>query len=134
MKTNTLLTIAATLLVAFNARAITLEEGAGTYVGKLTSTREASVQRLNQVTVIQPDGQVTIYVYAKGDPQPQLVRGFLELHEDGTFPVPDGDGKLSLNGRHLTMTFHFLARPGYPETTLQFQGHRTERKLDLPTP
>jgi hypothetical protein len=114
-------------LTAFTAHAVTLDEVAGIYVGKMTATNSSGVTRFDQVTVIEPDGHVTFYLYAKGDTQPQVVIGFINpLYEDGTFPVPNGSGQITLKGRHLTLTLNL------PGLTTDFQGHRTDTALVLP--
>ena len=115
------LVLLAFFFTTLHAQALTIEQVAGIYTGKMTATTSNAVTRFDQTTVIEPDGHVTLYLYPKGESQPQVVIGFIDsLAEDGTFPVPNGEGRLSLHGKHLTLTLNL------PDLTTEFQGHRTE--------
>ncbi len=133
MKIRTLITSSVLLFSVPSLSAITFEELAGVYVGKRTETYPTVVMRYDEVTVIEPDGRVTNYLFSDLLPEPFVTSGVLVIDADGNFSVGEyGQGQLSLHGRHLTSTIHFSQTPLSSDVTVHFKGHRTEKVLDLP--
>lgn len=117
------------LLFAFipAAGAVTLEELAGTYVGKRTETyeNELGILRYNEIVVINAEGLVSSYIEFNGE---FLLAGsgVLDLNEDGTFGDEVSMGELTLNGRHLFVKVRF-SPPFFPDVVVQFQGRRSAK-------
>ncbi len=122
----------ALLLSILSLPAITLDELAGMYVGKRTETHPTFVMRYDEIVVIESDGRVTNYLYSDLSPEPIITTGVLEIDAGGNFPVgANGQGHLTLHGRHLAVTVH-TQTPLLSDVTVHFKGHRTEKPLDLP--
>ena len=120
-----------------NARAVTIDDVVGVYIGHRTTAYPTWVERGKEITVIEADGRVTNYLFFDWIPEGYALvsSGYLELNGDGSFPAGEGgSGSLTLHGRHLDVRVHFPASLNGLEATVHFQGHRTHKPIDLPLP
>src|SRR6266540_295350 len=110
MKTKSIAVVLCAVLLALIpvAGAVTLEELAGTYVGKRTETyaTDLGVLRYNEIVVITAERLVTSYIEFNGEFL-LASSGTLDLNEDGTFGDELSMGSLTLNGRHLAVKVQF---------------------------
>jgi hypothetical protein len=119
--------------------AITFDDLAGVYVGKRTETTAEATFRYDEVTLIEPDGLITNYIFADWLPGGVWsTQGHLEINEDGSFLSGlTGVGRLELHGRSLDVLVHFDAQigfPSWPETVVHARLHRTDRPLESLAP
>ena len=137
MKRNLALAVIGLSLIASSGAAITLEDVAGIYIGKVTRTSFDLVEHLDQVTAIYPGGDLVVYNYIKDRGQPRVL--FLEywrmapLSQFGTFGDLSTDayeGLVRLRGNHLTLVIEFA--DGF--TTRELQGRRVDAFPDFITP
>jgi hypothetical protein len=132
MKAKPLIMLSALLFSVLSLPAITFEELAGVYVGKRTETYPTFVIRYDEIAVIEADGRVTNYVFVDDLPEPFVMTGILVIDANGAFSVGEnGHGQLSLHGRHFTVTVQFSQTASFSDVTVHFQGHRTEKIVDL---
>jgi len=132
MKTKPLIMLSALLFSVLSLPAITFEELAGVYVGKRTETYPTFVIRYDEIGVIEADGRVTNYVFVDDRPDPIVMTGILVIDANGAFSAREnGHGQMSLHGRHLTVTVQFSQIASFSDATVHFQGHRTEKFIDI---
>jgi len=134
MKTKSIAVVLCAVLLALIpvAGAVTLEELAGTYVGKRTETyaTDLGVLRYNEIVVITAERLVTSYIEFNGEFL-LASSGTLDLNEDGTFGDELSMGSLTLNGRHLAVKVQFYP-PFFPDVVVQFQGRRSTKGYEPP--
>jgi len=134
MKTRSFAVLVCTIVLSLipGAGAVTFEELAGTYVGKRTETyaSDLGVLRYDEIVVITTEGLVTSYIEFNGEFL-LASSGTLDLNEDGTFGDELSMGKLTLNGRHLSVKVQF-SPPFFPDVVVQFQGRRSAKEYEPP--
>ena len=126
MKLKYLLLASTLLFLSFESSAITLEEIAGAYVGKRTDTLPNEVRRYDEILVIEPDGEVTHYLYADG--QTYTISGYIEIAPDGTITSGGGDeARLQLNGNHLAIQVLWYNLLPFGEVHIDIKVHRLKK-------